>query len=275
MSSQVDSKLLDLLIKSLVELRGGVEPEKQKDDKKKQTRGAKPSTSTNINDIDSSDINSILNALLTAVTATLDTLKEQKVEQGRQMKELQEEVRYQGDEIDEVKQRSMKGNLILSSPSGQQGKSSIIKPLDQLNKESSTVTKHVTDLLKLKYNVDIPANDIQACHHLPNKSIVVRIWNRAPGSAWNRLVEEVKKGGKKEINVYANFQLTNKRNNIMYHLRTLKKEGKINKLYSNENGQISFKVKEQSSKVKVTYFSVNKLDLPKTLTISEINSYVC
>ena len=184
-------------------------------------------------------------------------------------------MRYQGDEIDEVKQRSMKGNLILSSPSGQQGKSSIIKPLDQLNKESSTVTKHVTDLLKLKYNVDIPANDIQACHHLPNKSIVVKIWNRAPGSAWNRLVEEVKKGGKKEINVYANFQLTNKRNNIMYHLRTLKKEGKINKLYSNENGQISFKVKEQSSKVKVTYFSVNKLDLPKTLTISEINSYVC
>ena len=85
MSSQVDSKLLDLLIKSLVELRGGVEPEKQKDDKKKQTRGAKPSTSTNINDIDSSDINSILNALLTAVTATLDTLKEQKVEQGRQI----------------------------------------------------------------------------------------------------------------------------------------------------------------------------------------------
>ena len=85
-------------------------------------------------------------------------------------------------------------------------------------------------LIKTKYNVVVPENDIQACHYLPNNTILVRFWNRKEGSPWDHLTTEIKKGGKKEVGLYANFQLTNKRNSLMYHLRSMKKEGKISKL---------------------------------------------
>ena len=44
------------------------------------------------------------------------------------------------------------------------------------------------------------------------------------------------------------FQLTNKRNSLMYHLKSMKKEGKISKLFSNENGQLGLKVSDTSEK---------------------------
>ena len=36
-----------------------------------------------------------------------------------------------------------------------------------------------------KNNVVIPIADLQACHRLKkNNNIILKIWNRAPGSAW-------------------------------------------------------------------------------------------
>ena len=65
---------------------------------------------------------------------------------------------------------------------------------------------------------------------------------------WDHLTTDIKQGGKKEVGLYANFQLTNKRNSLMYHLRSMKKEGKISKLFSNENGQLGLKVYDTSKK---------------------------
>ena len=103
---------------------------------------------------------------------------------------------------------------------------------------SVTVTNYACLLIKTKNNVVVPDNAIQACHYLPNNTILVRFWNRKEGTAWDHLTTEIKKGGKNEVGIFAIFQLTNKRNSLMFHLRSVKKTGKISKLFSNENGQL-------------------------------------
>ena len=37
-----------------------------------------------------------------------------------------------------------------------------------LDEENSSVLDHALDLVKKKYGVDLPATDVQACHHLPS-----------------------------------------------------------------------------------------------------------
>ena len=64
---------------------------------------------------------------------------------------------------------SMKGNLILSGVAGK-NKPSLIKPQEQLKQEKVTTTTYACRLIKTKYNVVVPENDIQACHYLPKPS---------------------------------------------------------------------------------------------------------
>ena len=264
----IDQNLIDLLIKGLTDLKSQETPEKKKGKKKKAT-----TLNEMIPDVDPTDINSVMNALLMTVNETLEDIKKNKEEQDLKIKMLQDSVRIQGDHLDEVQQRTMKGNIIIASPASQ-GKLCLIKSAEELAQQSISTTNHFLDLIKEKYGVTVPAQDVQAAHHLPNGSLLVRIWNRKPGSAWSNLVNEIKRGGKENINIYANFQLTKCRNNLLYHLRTLKKAGKIAKLYSNENGQLSFKVKETSKKVIVTYSSISKNKDQSTMTKEEIDEII-
>ena len=136
------------------------------------------------------------------------------------------------------------------------------------------MTSHIQQLVESKYNVSIPDSDIQALHHLPNGTVIMRIWNRRPGSAWCDLLNAIKSGMNAEVNFYANFHLTRRRSALLYDLRVLKREKKINKFYTDENGSISFRSKEKGLKQKVTYFiedpKNNKFGQPKTLTKNEL-----
>ena len=91
---------------------------------------------------------------------------------------------------------------------------------------------------------------------------------------WDHLTTDIKQGGKKEVGLYANFQLTNKRNSLMYHLRSMKKEGKISKLFSNENGQLGLKVSNTSETTVISFVPDQKYGIPKTLNLAEIQSLV-
>jgi len=141
----------------------------------------------------------------------------------------------------------MKGNLILSGVAGK-NKPSLIKPQEQLKQEK--VTTYACQLIKTKYNVVVPENDIQACHYLLNTLGSPHDWDQ--------------EGGKKEVGLYANFQFTNKRNSLMHHLRSMKKEGKISKLFSNENGQLGLKVSDTSEKKVISFVPDQKYGIPKT-----------
>ena len=64
---------------------------------------------------------------------------------------------------------------------------------------------------------------------------------------------------------------------MSFHLRQLKKSGKIVKFSTNENGAISFTTLATDGsevKHKVTYNSTGKDNLPMTMTIQEIDDAI-
>ena len=132
---------------------------------------------------------------------------------------------------------------------------------------------HACELLRRKYDVIVPPSEISACHNLQSKNILIKIWNRKEGSAWEKLSNQIKKGGRKE-NIYANYMMTSMRNNIMFELRKLKKKGKVEKIFSVENGKISIKVHEKNSKQPISFFAEEKFGICKTLSIKEIKDLV-
>ena len=135
-------------------------------------------------------------------------------------------------------------------------------------------------LIKQKYDVHIPAEDIQACHYLPTKSngktlytaILIRIWNRRAQSAWSHLKTKILSGeGNNSLNVFVNFQLTKRRNTLAFHLRNIKKEQKIVKYFTDENGHLSFKKSESSPKTKITFVQSGKDVGPTTMLPDELS----
>jgi len=241
--------------------------------------------------IDPSDTGSVLQHLATAfciVTDMLEMMKEKLKISGSEVGEkvteevkskvniLEERLRTQEDECDEIKQRSLKGNLILSSPSiPAKNIKSLIKTDEVLAQENKSVLEHSLDLIHSKYGVRVPIQDIQALHKLPNSTILIRIWNRKEGSAWSHLINAIKTGENRSVNIYLNFQLTQRRSNLVYHLRQFKKTSMIAKFYTDENGAISLKVKDKDSKLKITYYKKrDSVSAEKTLTKEELTRLI-
>jgi len=109
--------------------------------------------------------------------------------------------------------------------------------------------------VKDKYGVNLPADDITACHHLPKGGVVLRIHNRKEGSAWEKMIQKMKEGAGQEFNVFFNFQLTKRRSNLLYEVRKLKKDNKISKFFTDENGHIKIRIgATDKDKHRVTYF---------------------
>ena len=86
---------------------------------------------------------------------------------------------------------------------------SIIKTDKQFG--SISISAHCIELVMQKFNVEIPEVDIQACYRLPNGSVLLKIWQRGPTSAWNRLLAGIKTGGNKEFKLFINFQMPARR----------------------------------------------------------------
>ena len=220
---------------------------------------------------DDKDINSVVKKIVVAVNALTDSIAGVKKSQ----EVLDEKLRVQEDEVDELRQRGLKGNFIITSyPNHTKGKPSLIRTEQQLKEDNVSVTQHVISLAKDKYGVDLPESDIMACHHLPNGTLILRVWNRRPGSAWEKIVDGIKTGVNSEFNVYFNFHLTNHRSALLYKIRCLKKEGKISKFFSDENGHIKVRLSEKGAKHRITYFKSSPKDLPRTLRESEILDFI-
>ena len=164
-------------------------------------------------------------------------------------------------EIDEVRQRGLKGNLIVSSPDTQTKKSLLTcaKITDRVTgtERLEDQTELVCRLILLKTGVRVPTQDISACHPLARKgtttSFIIRITNRKPGSAWDTLAAGLLTGKNKESktnfsddNVFINFQLTQKRNALAKAIRDKKRERKLAKYGCDQNGKFTVKTKSDS-----------------------------
>ena len=148
------------------------------------------------------------------------------------MEELQQKCDNLERECDEVRQRNMKGNIIISSPTLGHKQSVLISEMVN-DAESHTRRREDTvemclRAIRLKTGVSVPVSDIMACHILPNRrggepSYILRFGNRRPKSAWDTLAAgmltgknyETNANFNKNYNLFINFQITKSRTELV------------------------------------------------------------
>ena len=184
-----------------------------------------------------------------------------------EIRKLKSEISALTDEVDETRQRSMKGNLIVSSPKLNDTNTLAIHKVTNGKKESDA--EMVSRLIKLKSGVEVDPADVIACHPIGKKernAYVIRLFSRREDSAWHLLTEGMKSGGNfnREVNVFINFQLTNKRAKLAKIVRKAKKDSKIHKYIINQNGAIKVKISDQDNYTEVnSELSFNNLIRPE------------
>lgn len=170
------------------------------------------------------------------------------------------------DDTDDLRQRGMKGNLIISSPNrkDKDGKNvpSLAVPERVMDKNTNTLRMEtnlemVLRLIKEKSGVVVPESDVMAFHSLGSErgsarptSFILRFNNRRPASAWDMLTTAMMKGEVSfEKNIFINFQLTPKKSELAKKIRQAKKEKKVKKFYIDPNGKISVRLTDNSPKI--------------------------
>ena len=154
---------------------------------------------------------------------------------------------------DEVRQRGMKGNLIVSSPERKTGDGR----LDSLafrrqtwdNVENSYREENdlemIVRLVQWKTGVWIPYHEVVACHPFgkkENRTYILSISNRCPGSSWDIITQGMRTGKTfTNYNIFINFQLTDRRIEVSKKVRQAKKDSLIQKYSVDANGKIWIK----------------------------------
>ena len=160
-----------------------------------------------------------------------------------EMKNEQLELKY-----DEVKQRSLKGNLIVSSPqinrNGSVTGTLAVCDNSRNSVRQESVTEMVVRLVKLKTGQQIPLQDISACHPIGRKesnSFILCVANRKPGSAWDIITTGMRKGFEGNHNIFISYQLTDRRIALSKEVKIAKKDKLIKKFSIDANGKIWIK----------------------------------
>ena len=152
-------------------------------------------------------------------------------------------------EVDEGRQREMKGTIIVSSPDrGNIRSLAVHRPrLDYQGNMVGMETdmEMVLRMVTIKTGVRFPLSDIVACHRIgKNKrthSYVLKIGNRQPFSAWEALNNAMMTGSMSKDNIFINFMLTKARTEMSKQVRQLKKERKIQNYSIDQNGKFFIK----------------------------------
>ena len=151
------------------------------------------------------------------------------------------------EEIDETRQRGMKGNLIVSCPTKNGTTKAVREEVTEgANKRLESDTEMVVRLINEKAQVKFPLEDVVACHPMGDSdkhTYIIRVINRKPGSAWNALVAAMKKASNmdRKVHVYINFQLTQERAALAKAVRKAKSDDKLAGYSVDHNGKIKIK----------------------------------
>ena len=178
------------------------------------------------------------------------------------VKQIKEKYKELEKECNEIRQRNMKGNIVISAPSTGQHPSLMRKQRKHNEPLNSTVLESdvdlVTRLILKKTGIIVPETDIMACHALPSRggqepSYIVRFGNRREGSAWDILAAGLLTGKHKYTKaffskdpIYINFQLTKNNNELMKVVRKAKTDGQIIKYGVDQNARVTVKAKKDS-----------------------------
>ena len=171
-------------------------------------------------------------------------------------------------EVDEGRQREMKGTIIVSSPDrGNIRTLAVHRPrLDYQGNMVGMETdmEMVLRMVTIKTGVRFPLSDIVACHRIgKNKrthSYVLKIGNRQPFSAWEALNNAMMTGSMSKDNIFINFMLTKARTEMSKQVRQLKKERKIQSYSIDQNGKFFIKKNGNDSSFEfISFEDIQKL----------------
>ena len=176
-------------------------------------------------------------------------------------------IRESEDELDDEKQKNLKGKFFISS-SDKDGKESLFKSDDALKADNKDLVDHVMDLALQKYEVKIPKQDFASCHRVYNGGIIFHLWNQRPGAAYNNLCKNIKSRKNLNLNIYFNFMLTKRRSTLLFEARKLKKQFKITKILSDEHGSIT--IKKDDIKDKIASYVDKNTGKVVTWTVEEL-----
>ena len=174
---------------------------------------------------------------------------------------------------DEVRQRGLKGNLIISSPARTTMRGHNIPTLVQHRMfedrygswRSETVMEMVQRLVEVKTGIWIDERDITACHPLGRReknTFIICISNRSPLSSWDMITRGMMTADNNFSldNVFINFQLTKRRGEICREVRNAKKANIVKNYEIDANGRIFAKYVGIDPKC---YEILNKEDIQK------------
>ena len=192
------------------------------------------------------------------VVAKMEQLEEKVGRLEGENKRLKRENKELAEEVDETRQRGMKGNLIISCPPRVNQPNPAIPQevvVDGVRRKES-MTEVCLRLQKSTSGATIPVEDVVACHRLPenNHTWILRVGNRAPGSGWEALAAGMLTGRRHgggptdwftNNGVYLRFQLTEARAKVHTQVRLARKAGLLHKFSTNQNGRITI-LKERS-----------------------------
>ena len=178
-----------------------------------------------------------------------------------EVKSLQAQLKILKSEVDETQQRNRKGCIIVSSPTSKKGEriESLFEPLRPTTESNQVESGHddsrkdiedldtILNLVEKKYDVKIPVEAITASHWLPTGDYLIKFCNRKPGSYWRKLTSAMRKGGRKGVNLFCNFNLTKPRLALLKCVRQLKSEKKIQQFKVDENGMLSIRLNTQDN----------------------------
>ena len=196
-----------------------------------------------------------------------ENLKKQIKQQDDKIKTLDERLKQQDDEIDNQIQRNLKGKIVITSSDKEP---SPIKNKEGIAAEGIKLEKHVVNLIKDKYNVEIKEDDIKSCYHLQKGGVVVSFWKKSQGSAFQKLATAIKSNTGARSNIFFNFMLTKKRSKLLFEIRKLKRAGTVSKFYSDEDGTISIRIAKDNRSEKVTNIRNKESSHQAILTVQEL-----
>ena len=202
---------------------------------------------------DEQTLNEVLEKKTSNIKKEMESMKVELEEVKTANEELNKEKIKLVREVDETRQRGMKGNLLVTSYPNASGPSKLVQ-LSKTHADGRVTVESSTEMLlrliQSKTSVEIKQEDVVACHRMPeNKNAwILRIGNMAPGSGWEQLAAGMLSGHKpnsKEYfendGVFLNFQITQVKAKVLQQVKLARKlhKDKLYKFSVNQNGRIT------------------------------------
>ena len=163
---------------------------------------------------------------------------------------------------DDIRQRSMTGNIIIASPQ-REGNPTLALRQQVRDRKSNTMRQEsmmemCIRMVKEKTSAEFPLEDVVACHPIgkgrgTDTTFVMRVINRNPDSSWDLLSHALKTGKNKstgqlvnnQLNCFVSYQLTPRRGELMKACKNAKLRTKSLRYGADQQGRITVRVNER------------------------------